>query len=1231
MIPKSLRSIAVLALFSWGIPFTQAVAALSNIIVDQFGYKTADPKIVIFAQPNTGIGSPSAFNLGAGATFQVINTSGGATVFTGNAVTWNGGATDATFSGDKVWQGTFTSVSAPGTYVIQVPGGSNPGAQSYPFQVLDSVYNGVVTASQRMFFYQRCGGDISAANGGANWNHTACHEGASQDLTAHLWNAGADQGAGTARDVHGGWHDAGDYGKYVTFAHSTMWYLLHSVEWYPNGYGDNTNIPESGNGVPDMLDEVKWELDWMLRMQRASDGALYSMVGFNNTTGSNNPGNPANDTAPRFYLNVSTTATATGAMAFALGARIFQAYPAYSSYAVTLQNAAVSAWGYLQANASPVTFDSTGVSSANANQSAGWEAEARVGAAAELFALTGSATYQTYFDNNYNSAAVTDSGGFRPVSNPPNAGSDHFDASLCEPLELGMVSYALAPGATAAVVTAIKNSIKNECQNTIMPQQANDPYLGYMFPGHYTWGSNQLKASWGNQLLFAVKTNANPGQNAAYTNQAEEYLHYFHGRNPLNWVYLTNMGVKGANLGASNPIMSIYHSWFWQGTTFDGNTGGAAVGPAPGILSGGPNQNFAPDPSYVGPVLNPPQGQPPMKSYKDWGTTWPQDSWEVTEPDQGYQGKYQFLLSAFAINTVPTATPTATPTGTLATATWTPTSTPTPSATITPTPTATVCFLLLNGAETLTENGTWSGTNATRAISTTDATQGTHSLQVSITTGNTWNDQMFNLSGFTPTNWSTVTQIKMDINVSPSLVTGQGWTQLEVRADSAPVSAYYQPISSDTPTLVAGQNNDVTFNINWGAGTLTPSSVITALTFIYNSGPSTVLGTFYVDNIRLVLGCSTPTPTSTNSATNSPTRTPTSSPTLTPTATLTASPTSTVSSTYTMTPLSTATTTPSTTPSSTFTQTVTPTVTSSPTDSPTGTLTPPTVTFTPSFTATGTPSWTVTLTPTSTNTSTNSPSGTPTPTPPLTLTPTNSFTATLTGTFTSTPTSTPSFTWTLSPTPTFTSTFTFSPTLTFTPTNTIVVLPILQVSAGPAPPLNSTQAPGTLSVPVMQVNLKNNSNGPATLTQIDLQASGTGNDQTGITSIKVYVDTNGNGMVDAGDVLLTTGSFLSDNGQVNLNFNDTIPALSNQDLLVTYDLSSTAPSGTYQATLNGATVYVNAGPPGWVTGLPSRLGRDSGERSQPNPYSGQTRPLSQPFRWDKAHLDHAPNRGSDRC
>ena len=96
--------------------------------------------------------------------------------------------------------------------------------------------------------------------------------------------------------------------------------------------------------------------------------------------------------------------------------------------------------------------------------------------------------------------------------------------------------------------------------------------------------------------------------------------------------------------GAENCVNEFYHSWFAHGTIYD-DALTSPNGPAPGYLPGGANKNFAPDASYSGPRLAPPMDQPPQKSYKDWNTSWPEDSWEVTEPDIIYQASYLFLLS----------------------------------------------------------------------------------------------------------------------------------------------------------------------------------------------------------------------------------------------------------------------------------------------------------------------------------------------------------------------------------------------------------------------------------------------------------------------------------------------------------------------------------------------------------------------------------------------------------
>jgi hypothetical protein len=167
-----------------------------------------------------------------------------------------------------------------------------------------------------------------------------------------------------------------------------------------------------------------------------------------------------------------------------------------------------------------------------------------------------------------------------------------------------------------------------------------------MWDGHYTWGSNQIKSQWANLLTYAIRLNVNPANNAKYREVAEEYLHYFHGRNALSEVYLSNMGA----LGGDKSPMQMYHGWFQDGSPlYDGAS--STYGPAPGYLEGGPNQYFSV--SWVAP----PYGQPEQKAYRDWNTAWNaqhqanENSWEVTEPAIYYQAAYTLLLSQFTTDT----------------------------------------------------------------------------------------------------------------------------------------------------------------------------------------------------------------------------------------------------------------------------------------------------------------------------------------------------------------------------------------------------------------------------------------------------------------------------------------------------------------------------------------------------------------------------------------------------
>jgi hypothetical protein len=704
-------------------------AASSNLLVDQLGWLTSSTKVAILAAPQVGTGSPSVFT--PGASFEIRRVSDNSTAFSGVPAVFGGGATHAQ-SGDKGWWADFSGLTTPDSYYLYLPGGSSPGAVSYNFDLGDSIYNSLLQASVKSYFYQRCGTAILAANGGT-WTHAACHVKANQDLTAHLYN-GSDQGAGTARDVSGGWHDAGDYRKYVSFTQHPLWDLMHTAEWYPCVFGDNTGIPESGNGVPDILDEVKYELDWLLKMQRA-DGALYSGVFV--TTGDDGTNDPSTSVVTRYYANRSTGATGTGAFAFALGARLLGAYPAYAAYAATLQAAAINAWAYLTANTTNQTYNITNFQNADANVSNANDKQLRLAAAAELFHLTGGATYKTYFDANYNSATLTESG-----HNPITSG--YFETGASQMTQRALVSYALAPGATAAIVTAIKNSCKNGA-NVPVGNYLSDLYRAYMYDGHYTWGSNQAKATWGNNCLYAIKIGANPATNATWNSVASEYLHYFFGRNPLGWTYISQAQL----FGADQPITQFFHSWFFDGGPYDTN-------PAPGFLAGGPNKFYGGDQPNIA-------TQPQQKAYRDWNTSWPQNSWEVTENGIYYQAKFTMLCAAFAscaapansptptpvvsptdsFTTSPTqtvsstrsATPTTSPTRSVTpTLTATRSSSPTPSVTLTPTGTPT-----LSVTSTLSPTATHSPTVTpldTATLSPTPADSGVKRVDASLASPN---------------------------------------------------------------------------------------------------------------------------------------------------------------------------------------------------------------------------------------------------------------------------------------------------------------------------------------------------------------------------------------------------------------------------------------------------------------------------------------------------------------
>ena len=591
----------------------------NHIKVDQFGYRINDRKVAVITNPITGYNNSSPFT--PGSNYQVRRFNDDGVVYSGIITSWNGGATHSQ-SGDKVWWFEFTSFNISGSYYVY---DVTNNVRSYQFQISDTVHVNILKQAMRVFYYQRCGTPKSAPYAENGWTDAACHSGNLQDPDCRLYN---NNDPSTSKNLSGGWHDAGDYNKYVNFTFEPLLDLLLGYEEIPSVWADNYSIPESGNGIPDVLDEVKYELEWLLRMQN-SNGSVLSIVGVRNyATGSP----PSSDNAQRIYGPATTSASLTAAAVFALGAIQFNSI-GQTVFANTLQTASVNAYNWAVANPS-VTFYNTGIIGAGEQETDQYGTLSRkMAASVFLYKLTGNSAYKTFFENNYNQMHMMQ----WTFAYPFEAAQQNM-----------MLYYTSIPGSSSSVSTAIRNayraSMNNSSENLPSYLNNSDAYRAYLADQNYTWGSNTTKAREGDMFHNMIHYKLDTVNNTNYRNAGLGYLNYFNGINPTAFCYLTNM----VNYGAENSIKRIYHSWFNDTVSL----------PPPCFLSGGPNPYYSLDgccPSGCGSynalcnpsLVTPPLNQPIQKSYKDWNTGWPQNSWTVTEPAVYTQAAYARLVSQF--------------------------------------------------------------------------------------------------------------------------------------------------------------------------------------------------------------------------------------------------------------------------------------------------------------------------------------------------------------------------------------------------------------------------------------------------------------------------------------------------------------------------------------------------------------------------------------------------------
>ncbi len=456
-----------------------------------------------------------------GTKASVIDVSTGSAVYEGDvaASEFNNG------TGRDEARFDFSSVTAPGTYKV-VAGDE----ESFEFVIADNVYDDAFKATLRMFYLQRCGVELTDDLAG-DFAHPGCH---AEEATVY--------GTDTKIDVSGGWHDAGDYGRYVVSGAKAAADLMLAYSLYPSAFDDALNIPESGNGIPDVLDEVRFELEWLLKMQN-EEGGVYHKV-----TCANFPGfvMPEEETEELIVTPVSTTATGDFAAVMAMAANIYSGID--NDFGAKCLEAAVKAYEYLDSHPNiEGTSNPDGIVTGEYPDSG--DADERAWAYAELFKATGDAKYDDAF------CALIGSG----IPCASDLGWQGVGAYA----GYAYLSSTVAKGKFYdAVLASFMSGLAD-----VEAATAGDAYNSSLT--EYPWGSNMSIA---NNGMYVILYDRISGGNAG-DECARDQLNYLLGTNGLGYCFLSGFGTVSPEQPHHRPSQA-------QGKAM------------PGMIAGGPDQNL---------------------------------------------------------------------------------------------------------------------------------------------------------------------------------------------------------------------------------------------------------------------------------------------------------------------------------------------------------------------------------------------------------------------------------------------------------------------------------------------------------------------------------------------------------------------------------------------------------------------------------------------------------------
>ena len=523
-----------------------------QIRINQLGFYPNAPKVAAIKDFHSDV-------------FYITSTDLADTLFTGAT----SGPFSAEYSPSETWLADFSDFTLPGKYVLTVPGLG----YSWPFEINTEVHRDLAKSSLKSYYFQRMSTPLPWEFAGP-WSRPAGHP--DNNVMIHASAASENRPEGTIISAPKGWYDAGDFGKYVVNSGITMGTILSAWEDFPEFYTNlPLNLPETGNGLPDILNELLWNLRWMIKMQDPYDGGVYHKLTTANFAGRIMPAEADNQ---RYVVQKSTAATLNFTAVMAQASRIFREFEAIlPGLADSCITAAGYAWEwainnpevYYRQNDMNKQFDpdiTTGAyGDGNVSDEFKW-------AAMELFITT--------HDESY----------FKSVNLFPDTGmpipswnqvrllayysllrhSDNLPQFVSGTIEIAKIRV-------ERMATELMEDIESQPYHTVMGKSRRD------FP----WGSNSVAANQGIALIYAYQITGNRN----YLDGALHNLDYITGRNATGYSFVTGYGYK--------TPMHIHHR---------PSDADALIDPVPGLLAGGPNPgqqdgceypSDIPDESYV--------------------------------------------------------------------------------------------------------------------------------------------------------------------------------------------------------------------------------------------------------------------------------------------------------------------------------------------------------------------------------------------------------------------------------------------------------------------------------------------------------------------------------------------------------------------------------------------------------------------------------------------------------